>query len=86
MIRRLERAGDPDSAAILERIYTDEIAHVAAGARWFDRLCHDQDLDPAATFHERVRRYFKGHIKPPFNRDARDRAGFPPSYYEALAG
>jgi uncharacterized ferritin-like protein (DUF455 family) len=86
MIRRLERAADPDSAAILERIYTDEIEHVAVGARWFDRLCREQGLDPEATFHDRVRRYFKGRIKPPFNRDARERAGFPAPYYEALAG
>jgi uncharacterized ferritin-like protein (DUF455 family) len=86
MIRRLERAGDPDSAQILHRIYADEIDHVGAGARWFDRLCRDQGLDPETVFHDRVRRYFKGHIKPPFNRDARDRAGFPAGYYEALAG
>jgi uncharacterized ferritin-like protein (DUF455 family) len=86
MIRRLERAGDPDSAAILHRIYADEIKHVAAGARWFDRLCREQGLDPEITFRDRVRRYFKGHIKPPFNRDARDRAGLPASYYEALTG
>ena len=86
MIRRLERAGDTDSAAILKRIYTDEIDHVAAGARWFDRLCHEQGLDPAATYHDHVRRHFKGRIKPPFNHDARARAGFPASYYEALAG
>jgi len=86
MIRRLERAGDPDSAAILRRIYADEIDHVAAGARWFDVLCRDQGLDPETVFHDRVRRYFKGHIKAPFNRDARDRAGFPARYYETLAG
>ncbi len=86
MIRRLERAGDPDSAQILHRIYADEIDHVAAGARWFDRLCRERGLDPEATFHDRVRRYFKGHIKPPFNREARDRAGLPAAYYEALAG
>jgi uncharacterized ferritin-like protein (DUF455 family) len=86
MIRRLERAGDLDSAAILHRIYADEIDHVAAGARWFDILCRDRGLDPETVFHDRVRRYFKGHVKPPFNRDARDRAGFPARYYEPLAG
>src|SRR6185312_1434710 len=83
MIRRLERAGDADSAAILRRLYADETRHVAAGARWFAALC---DGDPAAVFHDRVRRYFTGHIKPPFNREARDRAGFPAAYYEGLAG
>jgi len=32
-----------------------------------------------------VRRYFNGALKPPFNRDARDRAGFPAAYYTPLA-
>ena len=33
------RAGDARSAAILERIYRDEIRHVAAGCRWFKSAC-----------------------------------------------
>jgi uncharacterized ferritin-like protein (DUF455 family) len=85
MILRLERAGDCDSAAVLARIYRDEIGHVAVGVRWFDRLCQERGLDPESTFHNRVRRYFSGALKPPFNREARDRAGFPAAYYEKLA-
>jgi uncharacterized ferritin-like protein (DUF455 family) len=85
MIRRLERAGDPDSALILERIYADEIGHVAVGARWFELLCRAQRLDPEATFHDRVRRHFTGALKPPFNDDARRSAGLPAGYYRALA-
>ena len=85
MIRRLERAGDPESAAILARVYQDEIGHVAVGVRWFDRLCRERGLDPQAAFHDRVRRYFSGALKPPFNREARDQAGFPAAYYEPLA-
>lgn len=85
MIRRLERIGDCESAAILSRIYRDEIGHVAVGARWFDRLCRAGGLDPATTFQDRVRRYFRGAIKPPFNRAARDSAGLPGDYYEPLA-
>jgi uncharacterized ferritin-like protein (DUF455 family) len=85
MILRLERAGDADSAAILRRLYDDEIGHVAAGARWFDAACRARGLDPAAAFHDRVRRYFKGLVKPPFNREARGRAGLPAAYYEPLA-
>jgi uncharacterized ferritin-like protein (DUF455 family) len=86
MICRLERAGDTGSAAILRRIYEDEIGHVAVGARWFERLCREHGLDPEAAFHQRVRRYFKGALKPPFNRAARDSAGLPAEYYEPLAG
>ena len=85
IIERLDRAGDPDSAAVLDRIYCDEIGHVAVGARWFERLCRDADLDPAAMFQDRVRQYFRGALKPPFNRAARAAAGFPAYYYEPLA-
>ena len=82
MIRRLERAGDHDSATILERVYTDEIGHVAVGARWFLRLCRAGGLDPAETFRDRVRRYFVGALKPPFNHAARDAAGIPAVFYD----
>jgi uncharacterized ferritin-like protein (DUF455 family) len=85
MITRLETAGDRESAAILRKLYDDEIGHVAVGARWFRHLCGEQSLDPAATFRNKVRCYFSGALKPPFNRDARDRAGFPASYYAPLA-
>jgi uncharacterized ferritin-like protein (DUF455 family) len=85
MILRLERAGDAESAAILRRIHCDEIGHVAAGRRWFERLCGEAGREPRAAFQANVRRYFTGALKPPFNRSARDRAGFPAAYYEPLA-
>ncbi len=85
MVARLEQAGDLQSAALLRRIYTDEIAHVAAGVRWFDRLCHSRALIPEKVFHYCVQRYFKGDLKPPFNHGARAAAGFPANYYEPLA-
>jgi uncharacterized ferritin-like protein (DUF455 family) len=85
MIRRLDRAGDGDSAELLRHIYRDEIGHVATGMRWFRHLCRARGLDPQAAFHDRVRRHFAGALKPPFNGDARDAAGFPASYYAPLA-
>jgi uncharacterized ferritin-like protein (DUF455 family) len=85
MIRRLQRADDADSAAILERIYTDEIGHVAVGARWFACLCGKRGLDPLATFHDRVRRHFNGSLRPPFNDAARAEAGMPTEFYRLLA-
>ena len=85
MIRRLERAGDHDSAVILERIYADEIGHVAVGARWLAQLCRERGLDPADTFHDRVRRYFVGALKPPFNHKARQAAGMPAAFYDPPA-
>jgi uncharacterized ferritin-like protein (DUF455 family) len=85
MAAQLERVGDPQSAAVLQRIYLDEIGHVAAGLRWFDRLCRSRCLAPEEVFRDRVSRFFTGKLKPPFNHDARDAAGFPARYYEPLA-
>lgn len=85
MIGRLERAGDHESAAVLRRIYEDEIAHVAAGRHWFEWACARDGLSPVETYHDRVRRYFKGNLKPPFNEDARAQAGLPPAFYAPLA-
>jgi uncharacterized ferritin-like protein (DUF455 family) len=85
MIERLERLGDGASAAVLRVIYADEIGHVAAGRRWFLWLCRRRGLFPEATWHELVRRYFKGALKPPFNHAARAAAGFTPAFYEPLA-
>ena len=86
MAARLERVGDAESASILYQIYRDEIRHVAAGLRWFDRLCGARGLNPEAVFQDRVRRFFKGDLKPPFNHQARAAAGFSRDYYEPLAG
>jgi uncharacterized ferritin-like protein (DUF455 family) len=85
MIGRLARAGDHESAALLEIILADEIGHVAAGARWFRWDCARRGLDPAPTYRDLVARYFKGALKPPFNTDARAAAGLEPAFYEAPA-
>ncbi len=85
MIERLRKAGDADSAAALEVIYRDEIGHVAIGTRWFDYLCTALSLAPAPTWRALVAKHFKGALKPPFNHEARARAGMTPATYAALA-
>ncbi len=85
MILRLRRAGDEESAAILDIILADEIGHVAAGARWFRWECARRGLDPATAWRDLVQRHFKGALKPPFNAAARAAAGLEPSFYEAPA-
>jgi uncharacterized ferritin-like protein (DUF455 family) len=84
MAARLERVGDAESTEILRHIYRDEIGHVAIGVRWFDRLCLARGLKPEAVFQDRVRSFFKGDLKPPFNHQARAAAGLPRHYYEPL--
>ncbi|CAJ1411959.1 unnamed protein product [Effrenium voratum] len=85
MIDKLIRAGDDASAEILGIIYEDEKGHVAAGSRWFASEIAAQKLDAEATFHDLVRRYFKGDLKRPFNDAARAAAGLTAGLYEPLA-
>lgn len=85
MIDKLVRAGDEESADILRIIYEEEKGHVAAGSRWFTSEIAAQHLDAEATFHDLVRRYFKGDLKRPFNDAAREAAGLSTGLYEPLA-
>ncbi|WP_114953267.1 ferritin-like domain-containing protein [Sphingosinicella terrae] len=85
-IGALERAGDHRSAAILARIYRDEIRHVGSGTRWFRAGCEAQGLDIVAHWQRLIRTHFRGSLKPPFNDSARDEAGLPREFYAGLAG
>lgn len=84
-VKRLESAGDSRSAAILNRIYIDEIRHVSVGNFWFRRRCEAQGIDSAEAFHAAVRKYFRGVLKPPFNDSARDSAGLTRELYIPVA-
>jgi uncharacterized ferritin-like protein (DUF455 family) len=37
------------------------------------------------VFHDLVRQYFHGALKPPFNEEKRAEAGLPPDFYWPLA-
>jgi uncharacterized ferritin-like protein (DUF455 family) len=76
MIERLRSAGDTETVAILETILREEVAHVAAGSRWFAWCCACEDCDPEATFADLIARFAPGAVKPPFNMPARLAAGF----------
>lgn len=84
-VARLTAAGDAESAEILEMIYRDEIAHVAAGNRWFRWACDSNGSSPSETFRALVSTYFRGELKPPFNDLARLEAGLTPDFYHSLA-
>ncbi|NVJ70516.1 MAG: ferritin-like domain-containing protein [Alphaproteobacteria bacterium] len=85
MIEQFRKTGDETSADILQTIYEEEIGHVSAGTRWFKHLAKQGGLDDESWFHEMVQAYFKGQLKPPFNKPARNQAGMPCSFYEPLA-
>ena len=84
-VAAFERAGDVRSAAILRRIYRDEIRHVAAGARWFEFGCEARGLAIVAHWQRLIRSRFRGMLKPPFNDSARLEAGLSREMYEGVA-
>ncbi len=84
-IARFEALGDLASAAILSRIYRDEIRHVRVGSDWFALLCDSQALAVGDTWERLVRTCFRGRLKPPFNDSARESAGLPRQSYQLLA-
>ncbi|MFT4150493.1 MAG: ferritin-like domain-containing protein [Paracoccaceae bacterium] len=85
MIEIFRKAGEPQALAALEVIYAEEVGHVAYGSKWFNWLCGRDGLDPKDVFHDLVRKYFHGALKPPFNEEKRAEAGLPPDFYWPLA-
>lgn len=85
MIEIFRKAKLDQVVEALEVIYAEEVGHVAYGSKWFHFLCGRHELDPKDTFHELVRKYFHGALKPPFNEEKRADAGLPPDFYWPLA-
>ncbi|WP_170505568.1 ferritin-like domain-containing protein [Ruegeria arenilitoris] len=84
MIDIFRKAKDEKAIAALEVIYAEEVGHVAYGSKWFHFLCGRENADPKDVFHQLVRRYFHGVLKPPFNEEKRAEAGLPPDFYWPL--
>jgi uncharacterized ferritin-like protein (DUF455 family) len=76
MIARLRAVGDEATVTILEGILREEVAHVAAGSRWFGWCCARAGADPSATFEALVAQHLRGALRGPFNTQARLAAGF----------
>jgi uncharacterized ferritin-like protein (DUF455 family) len=76
IIQRLTTVGDERTVAILEVILREEVAHVAAGTRWFHWCCARDGVEPRDTFIALLQRYFSGGLRGPFNHAARREAGF----------
>ncbi|HEV2078274.1 MAG TPA: ferritin-like domain-containing protein, partial [Allosphingosinicella sp.] len=84
-VERFEAAGERRSAAILTRIYRDEIRHVAAGTKWFRAACESLEFEPVSHWRGLIARHFRGALKPPFNDSARDEAGLSREFYSGVA-
>ena len=84
MIERLRQLGDSRTIAILEVILREEVAHVAAGTRWYHHCCARDGLDPVDTFFALLRDYMGVNLRGPFNLPARREAGFAEAELERL--
>lgn len=77
--RKLRQVGTSDAlaaATILDTILHDEVGHVAIGNHWYRWLCEREGLNPETHYAVLVRQYEAPRLKPPFNDEARRRAGF----------
>ena len=86
MIERLRHLGDERTVAILEVILREEVAHVAAGTRWFQHCCERDGIEPVDTFFRLIRDYMGVELRGPFNRKARSDAGFSQLELDMLTG
>lgn len=78
---KLRQVGTPAAlraVEILDVILRDEVGHVAIGNHWYRYLCEREGLDPVAHYGVLVDRYAAPRLHPPFNEEARRRAGFTP--------
>jgi len=76
---RLRQVGTPAAMRavdILDIILRDEVGHVAVGNHWYRWLCERDGLDPVAHYGSLARQYDAPRLHPPFNDEARRRAGF----------
>ncbi|MCD9124618.1 ferritin-like domain-containing protein [Luteimonas fraxinea] len=84
MIVKLRSLGDHETVAVLEVILREEVAHVAAGSRWFRWFCERRGVQPESTFRDLLSEYARAVLHGPFNIDARAAAGFSEEELAAL--
>lgn len=86
---KLCKVNTPDALATvdaLDIILRDEVGHVAIGNHWYRWLCDQQHLEPVSHYRTLARRHSAPRLKPPFNEEARRRAGFTSLELEYLHG
>lgn len=86
---KLRKAASPSAlraVEILDIILRDEVGHVAIGNHWYRWLCKQRGLDPVPLYGELVKQYDAPKLRPPFNEEARKRAGFTETELDYLLG
>lgn len=85
---KLRKVGTPRAlaaVAILDTILQEEVGHVAIGNHWYHWLCQRAGYDPDLFYAQAARQHGAPRLKPPFNLDARKRAGFSDTEIQMLA-
>ena len=85
-LRKADSPGALRAVEILDVILRDEVGHVSIGNHWYRWLCEQRGLDPVALYGELAHRYEAPRLKPPFNTEARQRAGFTDAELNDLLG
>ena len=86
---KLRKAASPGAlraVEILDIILHEEVGHVAIGNHWYRWLCEQRGLDPLSHYAELAKRYDAPKLRPPFNTEARKRAGFTDTELNYLLG
>jgi uncharacterized ferritin-like protein (DUF455 family) len=86
---KLRKAATPSAlqaADLLDIVLREEVGHVAIGNHWYRWLCEQRGLDPVAFYSELAKRYEAPKLRPPFNKEARKRAGFTEAELDYLLG
>ena len=84
MITKLRSLGEHATADILEVILREEVAHVAAGSRWYRWHCQRAGIEPRARCRVLLAQYARPVLHGPFNLEARAAAGFDEEELRAL--
>ena len=83
-MNKLKKSGDIKSLSLLNIIFKDEITHVKSGLYWFKYICNILNKNSINEFKNIVKHKFNGKLKPPFNIDARNKAGLTQEWYLSL--
>ncbi len=86
LAEKLVGSGDTRSAAVVRRIATEELAHVAVGVAWLKAVAAARRREPGDAFRDVIAQHYPAGLRGPFNHHIRQKVGLPRAWYDAPAG
>lgn len=83
-LRKVGTVAALQAVDILDVILREEVGHVAIGNHWYHWLCRKEGLNGTQFYAQASARHGGPSLKPPFNLEARKRAGFSQEELDAL--